>query len=101
MNCPRCGYARSAFDTYCLRCRLMAAEGRSARPVPPAEQTVVMSGPIFTPPPARRFSGAWVLALLAVLALLVGVILSYGTAAPHAPPAQARLAPSSQMRASS
>ena len=85
MTCPHCGYARSACDTYCLRCRLLAAEGRSRRPLPPAEQTIVMAGPPPATPAVRHFSWGWLIALLAVLGVLLGLFLWQAVTAPHPP----------------
>lgn len=84
MNCPVCGYARSAFDTHCPRCRQMAAQGR--RVVNPAEQTVIvpeLSGRIYQDTP--RGLSPWAVVLLVFLALVVGVFIGRLTAPQPSP----------------
>jgi hypothetical protein len=80
MNCPRCGYARSEFDTYCLRCRLMDAQG--IRPaVNIADQTIVMNdmndlpGTLPPTPLVRRRSRTLVPVVLIFLILLAGGVV--------------------------
>lgn len=81
MNCPVCGYARSAFDTHCPRCRQMAAQGSGRRVVNPAEQTVIvpeLSGRAYQDTP--RGLNLWAVALLVCLALIVGILIGRLTA---------------------
>ncbi len=76
MDCPTCGYARSAFDAHCPRCKRLAAQGRSRRVVRPAEQTVIvpeLSGRFYQDAP-RGLNG-WAVSLLVFLALTVGVFI--------------------------
>lgn len=87
MNCPVCGYARSAFDAQCPRCRQIAAQGPNRRTVNPAEQTVIvpeLSGRTYQDTP--RGLSPWVVALLVFVALVVGVFIGRLTA-PQPPPA--------------
>lgn len=99
MNCPRCGYVCSDLDTCCLRCRMMAAEGRSRRFVSPAEQTVVMSDlhGLLPEPPPRRTAG-WLTVLVLTLILLIGLLAWHFTLTPHKSATPAPLTLSAEAR---
>lgn len=79
MNCPACGYARSAFDTHCPRCRQMAASGQR-RIFNPAEQTVIVPELSADFRDTSRGLNAWAVSLLVLLSLGVGVYIGRLTA---------------------
>lgn len=54
MDCPKCGYALTAFDKDCARCRAVAAEEFARSPAsvwPPAIGPAVVAAPAYVPPP--------------------------------------------------
>jgi len=80
MDCPVCGYARSAFDAQCPRCKRLAAQGQSRRVVRPAEQTIIVPELSGYYPEAPRGLNLWAVSLLVFLALTVGVFIGRLTA---------------------
>jgi len=85
MDCPACGYARSAFDAHCPRCKRLAAQGQPRRAVRPAEQTVIVPELSGLYHDAPRGLNGWAVSLLVALALAVGVFIGRLTAPPAAP----------------
>lgn len=81
MDCPVCGYARSAFDARCPRCQRLAAQGQGRRVIRPAEQTVIVPelSPRFYQDTPRGLN-VWAVTLLVFLALTVGVFIGRLTA---------------------
>ena len=54
MDCPKCGYALTAFDKDCARCRAVAADEFARSPAsvwPPAIGPAVVAAPAYVPPP--------------------------------------------------
>lgn len=57
MECPKCGYEMQPFDTECLRCKRMAAEGREATPLehkPEADSPAALEAPVGGSPALLR-----------------------------------------------
>ena len=59
MDCPKCGYALTAFDKDCARCRAVTAAEFARSPAsvwPPAIGPQVAAVPVYVPPPPPLFS---------------------------------------------